>query len=67
MTSEVVLKKARPRIVKRRSGNGGYVSSPWGDIWGPTRRKAKKSRRGRTAKKRTKRRKQKSILNWLFQ
>ena len=67
MTSEVLLKKARPRIAKKKSRDGGYVSSPWGDIWGPTRRKARKSRRGRVAKKRTKRRKQKSILNWLFQ
>ena len=67
MTSEVVLKKAQPRIAKKKSRGGESISSPWGDIWGPPRRSAKKSRRKRSVKKRSKRRKQKSILNWLFQ
>ena len=67
MTSEVVLKKKQPRIARRKSGGAEYVSSPWGNIWQPTRRSARVNRhRSKRARKRSRRRSQKSILNWLF-
>ena len=67
MTSEVPLKKKRPRVAKRRPGGGNYVPSPWGDVWQPTRRRATGARsRKKPARKRSRRRNQKSILDWLF-
>ena len=67
MTSEVLLKKRRPQIAKRKLSRGNYVPSPWGDVWQPTRRRAKGTRsRKKTARKRSRRRNQKSILDWIF-
>jgi tetratricopeptide (TPR) repeat protein len=67
MTSEVVLRKRLPRTARNKSSGENYVPSPWGDIWQPTRRSARAERRGKSSKKRSARKNQKSILDWLFQ
>ncbi len=68
MTSEVILRKRQVRIAKNRNGGSVYTPSPWGNIWEPTRRAPKaRNKSRRTAKNRRQRKKQPSILNWLFQ
>ena len=67
MTSEVLLKKRKPLPPGKGTVGTTVVSSPWGEIGQPTRRSALSAKRNRSAKKRKRRKSQKSILDWLFQ
>lgn len=67
MTSEVVLKKRQPSSAKDKKAGSDFVPSPWGDIWEPSRRSPRAKRKAKKAEKRTRRRNQKTILDWLFE